>query len=516
VAWLSGGRRRPEDDLEEAWTAFSAALTPPFELSSWLLALLRGLARLLPAEGYYAYFADTPGGALVLRATSTAVGTPTVGPNYAGLVTAKPLQPAPLESALPGQVVDWESGANDALLVRIDNRCVLRASQPQTRPNDARARQALAAYVGRVAPTVAVLVEYASAAVRLDEASLRAVTQRRAVEIAFNGSRLLAVVARLTAQALDAPAAYLATRADGGECEIVWQGEEAQPLLARLGPDILMRGMAGARAAIWQAPALPGGLVAHGFALCGAAKAVWEGDSAIVAFAGRRPPERAETARALLTALSDTATSILRDQSATLAATRGYVQSLVAMADLLDLANPFAPAHSRDVATVARDLALELRLGAEAAEELLLAGRLHDIGMASIGLDLPMRHGALAESEREVVRSHPTVGADLLAGLPPQAVPARVESAIRCHHERYDGLGYPAGLVADTIPLEGRIMAVAEQFVGRSSARSYRPGMPAGRVLFELNRAAGTELDPRIVRALASIYKRRGIEPTAP
>jgi HD-GYP domain-containing protein (c-di-GMP phosphodiesterase class II) len=142
-----------------------------------------------------------------------------------------------------------------------------------------------------------------------------------------------------------------------------------------------------------------------------------------------------------------------------------------------------AQAMGLDAATVAR-----CRDGA----------RLHDIGKIDLDLRILRKAGRLTNDEWELVKLHPGRGEEILNGIPLLAALAPIVGA---HHERFDGHGYPNKLAGNEIPLESRIIAVADAFHAMTGARSYRTSMSVEGALFELSINAGTQFDPDVVRA---------------
>jgi HD-GYP domain-containing protein (c-di-GMP phosphodiesterase class II) len=130
---------------------------------------------------------------------------------------------------------------------------------------------------------------------------------------------------------------------------------------------------------------------------------------------------------------------------------------------------------------------------------------LHDIGKLAVPREVLLKNGPLDEVEFRQIRRHPTVGARML-----RAVGDALE-ALPCvlfHHERWDGAGYPSGRARDEIPLEARILAVADSFDAMTSDRPYRSASPAEAALEELHRCAGTQFDPALVEAfIAACYE---------
>jgi HD-GYP domain-containing protein (c-di-GMP phosphodiesterase class II) len=123
----------------------------------------------------------------------------------------------------------------------------------------------------------------------------------------------------------------------------------------------------------------------------------------------------------------------------------------------------------------------------------------HDLGKIGVREAVLNKPGALTEEEYEHIMIHPMVGWRILKPLLGEA-PAAL-NIVRWHHERMDGRGLPDGLAGDAIPLEARIAAVADSLDAMTSGRSYRPGMTFKSALAELDRNAGSQFDPQVVRA---------------
>ena len=137
-------------------------------------------------------------------------------------------------------------------------------------------------------------------------------------------------------------------------------------------------------------------------------------------------------------------------------------------------------------------------------ERVRLAGVLHDIGKIGIADSILFKEGPLDDEEWAEIRSHPEIGARLLSapGL------SDLRAWILAHHERVDGDGYPLGLSGDEIPLEARIIAVADAFEAMLADRPYRAGRSRAEALAELERCAGTQFDAEVVAALAAASSR--------
>jgi HD-GYP domain-containing protein (c-di-GMP phosphodiesterase class II) len=162
---------------------------------------------------------------------------------------------------------------------------------------------------------------------------------------------------------------------------------------------------------------------------------------------------------------------------------------------------PFARGHSDGTALLAAAIASKMGCDTEACEEIRLAARLHDVGSISISDLILLKPGKLTATETEIVQAHPLVGAHLLDALD---FPWPVKLAVRLHHERLDGSGYPEGLQGEEIPLAARILAVADSYQAMTSARPFRAAYSEERAATELASLAPEKYDPAAVRALFS------------
>lgn len=178
---------------------------------------------------------------------------------------------------------------------------------------------------------------------------------------------------------------------------------------------------------------------------------------------------------------------------------RATVAAVEALAMLVDSRDAGTNVHADRVAELAEELALSLGCTQERARDVYLAGKLHDIGKVAIPDSILRKRGKLTEEEWEMMRRHPSIGANVVSHV---GALARLAPIIRSHHERYDGAGYPQGLRGHEIPLEARIVAVADAFDAMISDRPYRDRINVERARARLRANAGTQFDPEIVAAL--------------
>lgn len=139
------------------------------------------------------------------------------------------------------------------------------------------------------------------------------------------------------------------------------------------------------------------------------------------------------------------------------------------------------------------------------------AAQLHDIGKLGISDALLVKRGRLSEAEREVMKLHVTIGADMLAGSRSSLLRAS-EEVVRTHHERWDGSGYPAGLKGEEIPLEGRLTAVADVYDALTHRRPYEEPWTVERAVAEVRGLSGRHFDPRVVEAFLTLPHERLVE----
>jgi HD-GYP domain-containing protein (c-di-GMP phosphodiesterase class II) len=183
---------------------------------------------------------------------------------------------------------------------------------------------------------------------------------------------------------------------------------------------------------------------------------------------------------------------------------RSIYQSLLGLANALEAKDPYTRGHSERVGAASRRLALALGLPAHEVETVGQAGLLHDIGKIGVPEAVLRKGGELLPDEWALMRRHPLVGAQIVA---PFEFFAAGALAIRHHHERCDGSGYPDGLAGERIPLGARIVAVADVFDALTSDRPYRTALPGAAALEHLQRQAGRTLDARIVTAFLELAR---------
>ncbi len=181
---------------------------------------------------------------------------------------------------------------------------------------------------------------------------------------------------------------------------------------------------------------------------------------------------------------------------------RVFEAGVGALAKLLDLRDGYTGSHAEEVVALCDAIARHLRLPQVTVRELEIAARLHDLGKIGVPDVILHKPGRLTPAEWEVMRMHPGWGAEALASVPGGA---GVAAAVRGHHERWDGRGYPDELSGEEIPIASRIIAVADAWHAMTSNRAYRRALDEEHARQELRDGAGTQFDPAVVDALLAV-----------
>jgi len=171
------------------------------------------------------------------------------------------------------------------------------------------------------------------------------------------------------------------------------------------------------------------------------------------------------------------------------------VQVVTALAGTVDAKDKYTNGHSQRVADYAKEISRRLGKSEEFQQDIYFMGLLHDIGKIGIPDSIINKKGKLTDEEYAVIKTHPAIGSDVLKNI--TEMPNLFRGA-RWHHEHYDGKGYPDGISGDRIPLEARIISVADAYDAMSSKRSYRDALPQDKIRAEIIRVKGTQLDPKI------------------
>lgn len=187
---------------------------------------------------------------------------------------------------------------------------------------------------------------------------------------------------------------------------------------------------------------------------------------------------------------------------------KGYLETIVALANSIDSKDAYTRGHSQRVGDVAVEIGKELNLTERELRQLQYGGILHDIGKIGIVESILTKQSRLTDQEMATMREHPAIG-DAIIG--PVTFLGPVRACVRHHHERWDGTGYPDKLKGESIPLLARIVACADTFDACTSTRPYQKAMPLEKAMEILDNLSGAQLDPRVVVALRAVLAQRGV-----
>jgi hypothetical protein len=185
---------------------------------------------------------------------------------------------------------------------------------------------------------------------------------------------------------------------------------------------------------------------------------------------------------------------------------RAYRGTVMLLSDVVEADDNYTADHCRGVVDLVNAVADELEIDAEARQELEFAALLHDVGKIVIPNEIINKPGALNDDEFELMKTHTIEGQVLLDRV--GGLLGRVGEIVRSCHERWDGNGYPDGLAGYEIPLSARIVFACDAYSAMTTDRPYRAAMSKETALEELWANAGSQFDPRVVSALASVIRR--------
>ena len=180
-----------------------------------------------------------------------------------------------------------------------------------------------------------------------------------------------------------------------------------------------------------------------------------------------------------------------------------FNEAIRTLVRILEVKDGYTRTHSERVTELAVAIGGVVGLGEAEMRDLRLAGLLHDIGKVAIPMEILTKPSRLTDSEYVQIKMHVTYSSQIVAGIE-HAEP--IGAILRCHHERWDGRGYPDGLAGEDIPLLGRILAVADSFDSMYGGRSYKDAMSDTDVLAELADKAGTQFDPDLAKQFNEAY----------
>ncbi len=176
-----------------------------------------------------------------------------------------------------------------------------------------------------------------------------------------------------------------------------------------------------------------------------------------------------------------------------------FTTTLAIITSTVEAKDDYTATHGEDVADLAERVARRMELNESQARDVRLAAMLHDIGKIAVPSEILLKPGPLTDEEWVVMRRHAAVGGDLVARIDAFA---HLAPAVRASHERWDGGGYPDNLAGQDIPLAARIIAACDTYDAIVTDRPYRPARSSAEACGELQRVAGSQPDPCVVRAV--------------
>ncbi|MBE9525110.1 MAG: HD domain-containing protein [Chloroflexi bacterium] len=210
----------------------------------------------------------------------------------------------------------------------------------------------------------------------------------------------------------------------------------------------------------------------------------------------------------LITVISDHAANTIRRTNLHDQLEENFIQTIFALANALDARDSYISDHSNRIAALVDAMCKALEFGEKQTQAVLWAAKLHDIGKIGVPDSILRKPGPLTDEEWVVMKNHPVVGAEIVAPLTKLSHAAPI---IRSHHERFDGSGYPDGLVAEEIPLEARILTVVDAYVAIIDERVYRKARSHDEAIAEIKKNSGTQFDPDIVELFCNIANAKNL-----
>ncbi len=201
--------------------------------------------------------------------------------------------------------------------------------------------------------------------------------------------------------------------------------------------------------------------------------------------------------------------SELEDESLINYKERMFIDFIYSLAAVIDMKDKYTGQHSKDVSKVSVMIAEKLGIKGEDINRIRMGGMLHDFGKIGIPDTIINKKGKLNDEEYEIMKSHPSRGYEIIRKVIDDP---KVLEIIKFHHERYDGKGYPNGLIGEEIPLFARIVCVADTYDAMTSDRPYRKALSRQTAIAELKKYSGAQFDAEIVEAFLEVLAENGIE----
>lgn len=192
---------------------------------------------------------------------------------------------------------------------------------------------------------------------------------------------------------------------------------------------------------------------------------------------------------------------------------QAYEATLRGLVTAIEAKDAYTRGHAERVSKISVLIAREAKVSERQVRALRIAALMHDVGKLVVSTPILTKPGKLTDDEYEHMKSHPVHGCNVIEEIDFLRHGEAV-FAVRHHHERMDGRGYPDGLRGDDVPLTARIVMVADAFDSMTSTRTYRQALTVDYALRELRRCSATQFDPALIAALYRAIRRHGWEPT--
>jgi putative nucleotidyltransferase with HDIG domain len=227
----------------------------------------------------------------------------------------------------------------------------------------------------------------------------------------------------------------------------------------------------------------------------------------------RRERESSDKERQLERYAADLRETFKRERARSQELRRSYMATVRALSNAVEARDAYTGKHAERVTAYALEIARVLGISLSDAAEIEFGFLLHDIGKVAIPDAILFKPDVLTDEERALIEQHPVIGAQIIRGIDFLGAAADV---VRSHHERWDGHGYPDGLVGEQIPLPARVFAVADTLDALTTERPYRRAASFDVAREIITGEAGAQFDPRVVDAFNSIadttFERIGAE----
>jgi putative nucleotidyltransferase with HDIG domain len=181
-----------------------------------------------------------------------------------------------------------------------------------------------------------------------------------------------------------------------------------------------------------------------------------------------------------------------------------YFSAIYALAATIDAKDHYTYGHSENVSGYAVALAEAAGFDAEKTDIVKNAGLLHDIGKVGIPESILTKPDKLTEEEYDIMKRHVDISISIIKHVPGLI---KVIPAIMGHHERYDGKGYPRGIVGENIPIEPRCLCIVDAFDAMTTDRPYRKALSVDQAVYELRLYSGTQFDPQLVEFFVKLFE---------